>query len=194
MKKLTAAARVLYTLAKIASVCCIVSGVAIVIAAVLLYAFGNASAVDFTGLTLGQFTFALADSSTEVVRSVFLCEMLPALVILIFGYIIIRIICRILAPMKEGQPFDTSVSANLRKLCWLTLAGGALSQVLTAVCTALLYSRHDLGNLFLNEHITHVTLDVKMDLTFVVLALIWYMLSCIFRYGEVLQQQSDETL
>jgi len=194
MKKLSATANILYTLAKIASVCCIVGACLVAAAAVLLFAFCSTSMIEFTGLDLGIFTFELAQISPEMLRSAFLCQMLPAFVLLGYGYAALRIILQILAPMKNGQPFDTSISAKMKKLCWLTVGGGVCSQLIGMATSILLYKAYDFSTLFLNENITGVTMNLELDLGFAVLALIWYMLSCIFRYGEELQKQSDETL
>ena len=82
----------------------------------------------------------------------------------------------------------------MKQLCWLTIGGGVCSQLASFAAGILMYKAFDFSTLFLNERITHVSMNMEMDLGFVVLALIWYMLSCIFRYGEELQKQSDETL
>ena len=194
MKKLSATANVLYTLAKIASVCIIVGACIIIAAAVLLLGFDNASMIEFTSLDLGILSFELAQISPEMIRSAFLCEMLPAIVLLGYGWLALRIIRQILEPMKNGQPFDGSIAAKMKKLCWLTVGGGVCSQLAGMAAGILMYKAYDFSTLFLNENITHVNMNLEFDLGFVVLALIWYMLSCIFRYGEELQKQSDETL
>ena len=194
MKKLSSTAGILYTLAKSASVFMIVAACIIIAAAVLLFAFGDSSMIEFTGLDVGILSFELSQFTPEMFRSVFLCEMLPALVLLGFGWMVLRIILQILAPMKNGQPFDGSISDQMKKLCWFTIGGGACSQLIGMATATLLYKACDFSTLFLNENITGVTMKLELDFGFVVLALIWYMLSCIFRYGEELQKQSDETL
>ncbi|MBR6572044.1 MAG: hypothetical protein IKK75_16480 [Clostridia bacterium] len=194
MKTVSTSAKVLYTLAKIASVCCIVAFCIIAVASVLLFAFNDSSMIEFDGLDLGNVTFQLAEGSGQAIKSAFLCAILPAFVMLGFGYAALRVILRILAPMKDGQPFDTSVSVNLKKLCWLTVGGGFCSQMAGMAAGILLYKAYDFSSLFLSDKITGVTMNLEMDLTFVLVALIFYMLSCVFRYGEELQQQSDETL
>lgn len=194
MKKISTTANILYTLAKIASVCITVGACIIIAAGVLLFAFGNESMIEFTGLELGNLTFELAETDIGMLKSTFLCEMLPAIVLLGYGWLVLRILLQILTPMKNGLPFDTSISAKMKQLCWLTIGGGVCSQLAGMAAGILLYKAYDFSTLFLNEHITHVSMNTEFDLGFVVLALIWYMLSCIFRYGEELQKQSDETL
>ncbi len=194
MKKLSSTANILYTLAKIASVCIIVGACIVLAAGVLLFAFGDASMMEFTSLDLGMLSFELSGIDLSMLKSVFLCEALPAMVLLAYGWYVLRILRQILLPMKNGQPFDTSISAKMKQLCWLTIGGGVCSQLTGFAASILMYKAFDFSNLFLNENITHVTMNMEFDFGFVVLALIWYMLSCIFRYGEELQKQSDETL
>lgn len=194
MKQLSKTAQILYTLAKIASVCIIVGVCIIIAAAVLLLGFDNASMIEFTSLDLGILAFELAQISPEMLRSAFLCAMLPAIVLLGYGWAVLRIILQILTPMKNGQPFDGSIAQQMKKLCWLTVGGGVCSQLTGMAAGILMYKAFDFSTLFLNEKITHVTMNMEWDFGFVALALIWYMLSCIFRYGEELQKQSDETL
>ncbi len=194
MKKISATANILYTIAKIASVCIIVGACIIIAAAALLLGFDNASMIEFTSLDLGILSFELAQISPEMLRSAFLCEMVPAMVLLACGWYVLRILKQILLPMKNGQPFDGSIAAKMKNLCWLTVGGGVCSQLASMTAGILMYKAYDFSTLFLNEHITHVSMNMELDLGFVVLALIWYMLSCIFRYGEELQKQSDETL
>lgn len=194
MKQLSKTAQILYTLAKIASVCIIVGVCIIIAAAVLLLGFDNASMIEFTSLDLGSLSFELAQVSPEMLRSSFLYEIPPAIVLLVYGWLMLRIILQILTPMKNGQPFDGSIAQQMKKLCWLTVGGGVCSQLTGMAAGILMYKAYDFSTLFLNENITHVNMNLEFDLGFVVLALIWYMLSCIFRYGEELQKQSDETL
>lgn len=195
MKKVSSAANVLYILARIASVCIVVGACIVLAASVLLFAFSNDSMIEFDGsLDLGLLTFELADFDASMIKSMFLCEMLPAIVLLGYGWLVLRVIRQILAPMKDGLPFDGSISAKMKALCWLTIGGGVCSQLAGMAAGILMYKAYDFSTLFLNEHITHVNMNLEFDLGFVVLALIWYLLSCIFRYGEELQKQSDETL
>lgn len=194
MKKISSTANLLYTLTKMASVCIVVGACLIIAAAVLLFAFDNTSMIELTGLDLGVLTFELAEVDMTMLKSVFLCKMLPAAVLLGYGWLVLRILLQILEPMKNGLPFNGSIADQMKKQCWLTVGGSVCSQLIGMATTTLMYKAYDFSTLFLNEHITRVTMNMEFDFGFVVLALVWYMLSCIFRYGEELQKQSDETL
>jgi len=194
MKKISSTARILDTIAKIASVCCIVAACLIAAAGILLFAFSNDSMIEFNGLDLGIITFELVGVDLVMVKSVFLCEMLPAVTGVAYGWLALRIIRRILAPMKDGQPFDNAVSVNLKNLAWIILGGGVVSQLLGMASGILMYKAYDFSALFLSDKITGVALNLEMDLTCVLVFAILYMLGCVFQYGEELQKQSDETL
>ena len=53
---------------------------------------------------------------------------------------------------------------------------------------------YDLPGLMISEKITHITGNFKVDLSFLIYWAILLLLSYVFRYGEGLQQLSDETL
>ena len=101
--------------------------------------------------------------------------------IALYGLHIFR---RILQPMKQGLPFASSVSGDMRRLGWFVLiTGGALSvlgmfdrQIITTPSDVIALERQ------------------PVDLTFLVISAIVFLFSYIFRYGEELQRLSDETL
>ncbi len=108
--------------------------------------------------------------------------------------LMIRCIRRVLAPMKEGLPFAKEVAENFKTLAWLTIARGILDMAMVLVLGSTILRAYDLGEIFLSDKITAVNVNQTLDFGFVLLALIFYGLSYIFRYGQELQQLSDETL
>ena len=100
----------------------------------------------------------------------------------------------ILQPMTEEKPFDTIVSTNLRKLAKLSIRLGVLYNIIILSEQIMTVFVYDLPSLLISEKIAHVGGMFQVDLTFVVYWAILLLLSYIFRYGEELQQLSDETL
>ena len=100
----------------------------------------------------------------------------------------------ILNPMKEEKPFDTIVSTNLKKLAKLSINLGILGNIIILSEQIMTVFVYDLPGLLVSEKITHVGGMFNVDLTFVVYWAILLLLSYVFRYGEELQQLSDETL
>ena len=100
----------------------------------------------------------------------------------------------ILNPMKEEKPFDTIVSTNLKKLAKLSINLGILGNIIILSEQIMTVFVYDLPGLLVSEKITHVGGMFNVDLTFLIYWAILLLLSYVFRYGEELQQLSDETL
>ena len=94
----------------------------------------------------------------------------------------LHIVRRILQPMKRGEPFARNVSADMRRFGWLVLIAGAALMAIDIV-----------GQSFYVTDSYAVTVH-SVDLTFLVVAAVVFLFSYIFRYGEELQRQADETL
>ena len=90
---------------------------------------------------------------------------LAALELAVYGCTV-QIFRRVLRPMKEGRPFD-GAARQLRRLAWVTLAAN-----LVLSCAS----------------------QVHLDLGFLGPGIFLLLLSFVFRYGEELQRQADETL
>lgn len=100
----------------------------------------------------------------------------------------------ILQPMKEGKPFDCVVSTNLRKLARLSINLGILYNIVILSEQIITVFVYDLPGLLLSDKIIHVGGMFNVDLTFLICWAVLLLLSYVFRYGEELQQLSDETL
>ncbi len=104
------------------------------------------------------------------------------------------IIRAILAPMKEGRPFETGVCASLKKIAyWIFIVGGA-SQVLSAVSSVLMTRAFPIDAVFSCEAVKGVEYVYVMDFGFVLAGFVALFLSWVFAYGQTLQQEADETL
>ena len=100
----------------------------------------------------------------------------------------------ILLPMKDEKPFDTIVSTNLKKLAKLSMTLGILYNIIILSEQIMTVFVYDLPGLLVSEKISHVGGMFNVDLTFLIYWTILLLLSYVFRYGEQLQQLSDETL
>lgn len=101
---------------------------------------------------------------------------------------------QILKPMAEETPFDSIVSANLKKLARLSISMGILFNIITLVEQIMVVFVYDLPGLLLSEKVTHVGGMFRVDLNFLIFWAIFTLLSYVFQYGEGLQKLSDETL
>jgi len=100
----------------------------------------------------------------------------------------------ILNPMKEEKPFDTIVSTNLKKLARLSINLGIFYNMIILSEQIMTVFVYGLPGLLISEKVTHVGGMFNVDLTFLIYWAILLLLSYVFRYGEELQQLSDETL
>lgn len=101
---------------------------------------------------------------------------------------------QILQPMAEERPFDSVVSTNLQKLAKLSIRLGILYNIIILSEQIIAVFVYDLPSLLISEKITHISGMFSVDLSFVIYWAILLLLSYVFRYGEQLQQLSDETL
>ena len=100
----------------------------------------------------------------------------------------------ILRPMTEEKPFDAVVGTNLKKLAKLSINLGILYNIIILAEQIMTVFVYDLPGLLVSEKIIHIGGMFTLDLTFLIYWAILMLLSYVFRYGEELQQLSDETL
>lgn len=154
--------------------------------------------VTVTTLSFGNTTLYLRDGvipvNTITVPEVLVTMAAAAVMVAVVLYMF-RILKQILKPMKEGRPFDTSVSEGIRRLSWAVLAQGVIRYVTEILTARITMGNYEiLKNLFREGAVDHIKIQASFSLGFVFMAFLLFLLSYIFRYGEELQRQSDETL
>lgn len=100
----------------------------------------------------------------------------------------------VLAAMIRNEPFHSLVGTELKVLAKYSLVLGIIGNVLILAEQIFTTAIFDLPALLLGEKIAHITFNYQIDLTFLILAAVLLLISYVFRYGEQLQQLSDETL
>lgn len=100
----------------------------------------------------------------------------------------------ILKPMKEGLPFQNTVWQNLKKSALYVILWGVLKNLGAGLELLLIVTQYHLPSLLLSDKITQISFIAPSDLGFLFIAAVLFLLSYVFRYGEGLQQLSDETL
>lgn len=198
MEKMKKIAKNLDIFAKTAYTVCSVFVWVLAICAALLLIFGERMMApgSQTTITLGVLCFEFAEGYLpfEAIKIRMAVGMLFVAILLVFVCVFIRIIRDVLRPMIEGKPFESTVSDKLRKLSWIALIGGGVLSAVKMIGEIALYNVYDLGAVFLNDKIVACSAEFNLDMTFIVVFGVLYLLSYIFKYGEELQQQSDETL
>ena len=203
MEKLTSTARKIDVVFKIADVmlkiafvaCLVCIGIVVVGKAFDLpdEMIGNVDQM----LEFGPLTLTVADSFTpDFDRMLIQAAAMLALgaACSFIGILCVKTVRAILASMKEGKPFASEISKNLRKLGWLSLILGVAVQVMEAVSLFSLFIVQDMEALLISEKITHVDVNASFDLSVLIIPAVFFLLAYVFKYGEQLQTLSDETL
>ena len=94
----------------------------------------------------------------------------------------------------DHTPFDVRVANHIKNLAKYILAGGIVFNILE-VCRVMYFKQIiNFDLLFNTKYVTQINFGIRLQLSFLVFAALIYLLSYIFRYGQELQQLSDETL
>ena len=203
MNNLRKTASVLDTVMNILSVCIKIAAVALLVGLVLLaagYLFDLPPQMVGTGnasIEIGFVTFTVAEPYLPDYRTVWAqvaMELFLTFLCLIPAHFIVKSIRAILCPMKAGEPFRNDVSLHLNKIARYVCALGIGMNLAVIISNILLTKAFDLHLLLLSERISRVEFMFTFDFSFLLVSGILLLLSYVFRYGEELQQLSDETL
>lgn len=185
--------RILKILQRVAIVC----GIIYLIVMTLALLFDKEMTPGMDVVSLGQLRLILKDDSllneSALKTGLAISLVFVAISIAICVYAI-GIIRKVLEPMKEGRPFDKGISQIMKKLAWVALIGGAIVRVGACITMIMEIKAYDLTAFFAESAITGYRLNYVIDLNFIVTACVLFLLSYVFRYGEELQRESDETL
>ncbi len=145
-------------------------------------------------LKLGPLEMHLREAYIPPLSSLYLPLAIRILCGGLIGCMILRRLKKVFKPMSEGAAFGGSVSREIKALAWTVLAGGFVSDFVRTFIGWTTLSAYDLSKLLSEEMVSSWTISFDSRLGYVlVFALLW-LLSYVFRYGETLQQLSDETL
>ena len=194
MEKLTKTARILDVFAKILFIFCIVSICMIIAANIFMVVAINLPIEDMPKALSLVFDFddndfAVIENGQLLVTKqqlaiyilTFSITLAITVVILMIGAKLFR---RILVPMKEGRPFEEGISAVIKKFGHFVLAA--------TVIRAFIGFLFDTVLIALDAEPEPLPITVSLDGIFA--AILIYLISYIFHYGEELQKQADETL
>jgi hypothetical protein len=199
--KMMKTAKVIDKILKVVRGIVVAGGIVCLAFLVLIPIFGEKLMKVDGNFDVGDITLALTDSSmksslvdwNKLTLSIEIA-IVSALVMCVVVWYGITLLLRVIAPMKEGRPFEVGVSGQLRKLAWVTLVGGFISEVATQIASFTQMKAFDLTVLLNHEVVGGYSYNGTFDGSFIIAAVILFLLSYIFRYGEKLQRESDETL
>ncbi len=202
MEKLKKTAKVLDVIAKAVRWICVILS-ALFLVTLIAVLFGDIQSETGTSsgttLSLGMIRLELSGPAPKngsaldpkAVASVSAVCAIVALMTLACGA---HILHRVLSPMREGRPFDGRISKNLRTLGWVSLVQVVIFSVVSSVGNYMIFTSLDLMAIFNREIVTAYTVNIHFEAGYLLIPVAFFLLSWIFRYGEELQRQSDETL
>ncbi len=125
-----------------------------------------------------------------------IATLVSAMVAVAAGWYCIRVLRQILVPMKDDRPFEEGVSRKVSKLGWTVLVGGLLVELGRAAADLFTVRAYRVSELITGPSVESVRIAGIASIShwYVVAALLIFFLSFVFRCGEQLQRESDETL
>lgn len=196
--KMTRAAGTLDILANVGGKLTAVVGAVCIVIAVLTLAFGSRMLSDAElTLDLDFIKFHLSDSAPvdeKMLKLYMVAGTLGGSVVCFLVYYVSKLLREILAPMKQGRPFEQGISGQLKKVGRAILLGGFFSELIGVVARFLLIRAFSVDELFASAAIAKTEYVFTIDLSFALIACVVFFLSYIFTYGQALQEESDETL
>ena len=174
------------------------AGIACIVIAILTLVFGS-KMFDGSAVTLDLDFVKFHLNNNDYVNEQYLklyafAAALGSGIICFLVSYVLGVLRKILAPMKNGRPFEEGISENLKKVGLGVLIGGFVSELVGIGARILLIKAYSIDELFASAAITKTEFVFTMNLNFVLIACAVFLLSYIFTYGQVLQQESDETL
>lgn len=148
-------------------------------------------------LELGFVEFQLAgdyQSITPAVKTYTVISLLIASLSCFIFYFMMKYLRAALCSVKDGRPFEDSVCRSFRRLGILSLAGGLVYELSRWAQQLMLLRAYPMDEIFASPAITGMEFNFIMAPDFILVALVFFLLSWIFAYGGELQRQSDETL
>ncbi|MCD7733039.1 MAG: DUF2975 domain-containing protein [Oscillospiraceae bacterium] len=195
MKKIEKISNVILVILRALQVLSVV--IAILCAVVLTIGLVSNSLSTSVSVDLGYVTLDVADEIVpEMLNSQMFLIVVLIMSIVVLGavFMVLQLLCKIFDPMRQGRPFEKSVSSNLKKIALLVLCGGTVCEILKNILITYLTEALNITEILLNEYIVNVNVDMNFNAVYIVFAILLWLIALVFEYGAMLQQESDETL
>ena len=196
--RLTTAAKNIDLIAKLCrGISSVLSIVCIVFAALVLFLGEKMFDMSSLSLDMKYVKVYLADevlpsfSLLKVFFTILLTSLSAICFVVSYG---IKQLHEILAPMKEGRPFEANVPGCIRKIAWSFLAGGGVYALVSFIESMILTKAYPIEQILSSSAIKSIEYTYTTDFGFVYIFAAVMFLSYIFEYGQKLQLESDETL
>ena len=176
----------------------VVAVVSVVILAAILVALFMKGGTALDGgfsITLGNYSLLLnQEYSSQQLTSLHFMTFAKVALFGTLSCYIIRVLLNVFEPMSQGKPFSTTISVALKKLAYAILIMGIINLVLQIATNLIFYNVFDIPSLFNADRVESCSISIVSDGSFIIWFFILRLVGHIFKYGETLQQLSDETL
>ena len=177
-----------------------IAGMIVAAAFMILTAiFGEKIIADASTVNFGSMQLELAGERSEYllkgwsIGSVF-ADLAALLVCCGAAWFGLRVLRGILSSMQGGSVFAEGISKKIRDLGTTVLIGGGIVEVASRISSILELRAYNWDLLLNRSIVSEIEYGTKINIWFVVAALVLYFLSFVFRCAERLQKESDETL
>ena len=154
----------------------------------------DASSIDFTGMEL-ELT---GDRATYLNMPWVMGHIYSSLALVLIccgaSWFGLRVLRDILGGMKEGTVFAEGISKKIRRLGTTVLIGGGVTEICSKVCSIIEMKAYNWDVILNKSVVSGIEYGAQLNTWFIIAALVIYFLSFVFRCGERLQKESDETL
>lgn len=158
----------------------------------------DADTFTVSGIDIGNYKLDLRNEqhiSTKYLINEIITTVLAALLKLAEHIFLVCIFGKLLKPMTQGQPYDGTISRTLRTLgagCILfCIVGNVLSYLQVKSAYDAFF---EIAQICFSEVIKGASYGFRINLGYLFVGLLILIFSLVFRYGEELQVQVDETL
>ncbi len=142
-----------------------------------------------------EFTFNNSDlSAAETVKKTAVVACVFSVVGFLAFFYGAKLIRKTLASMKIGKPFEPVCSESIKKLAIFVLVYGFVFQIAGFIYSNYMLKAYTANIGGENYGMNLVGVSFNFDLTFIIISGVLFLLCYVFKYGEILQKDSDETL
>jgi len=152
-----------------------------------------------TRLNFGSMSLELNDKGIALlndnINQLIILSIIPSIIMMIMINIGCIYAKKIISPIKNGEtPFYQGNHQNIFKLGWTLLIGGLLQELCMQISFNSMINIMGIENFFNTNLISNITMNQSYSLSPVLVSVVVFLLGYIFKYGEQLQKESDETL
>lgn len=158
----------------------------------------DADTFKISGMDIGIFELDFREKQNVAAKYLLkeaVIEFVVAVLSLAASVFVIGTLRKILKPMMYGQPYDGTVSKSLRNLGVSCILFCIVGNVISYLQYRTLHSAFfEIVNSCLFEEIEGIKSQFSIQLGYLFIGIMLLVFSLVFRYGEELQVQADETL